>query len=513
MSAVGDAGSSDGVEAGSDRRDLARGGITSFVGSLISAIMGFALTVVLARILGDAGSGVVLQAIAVFTVVLSFARAGMDSAAVWIMPRLVHSDVGGIRGAISYMFVVSAVSGAICSIIVAVAAPVFAATSHADGGLVAEAVTLAGWFIPLGALQLVAMGATRGLGGVLPYVAVGSVGLPTVRPIAVALVATAGGSFAAVTLAWSFPLPAALIASVFVLRSQIRRHERAAGVTGTWWPKKPLRQQIFRYALPRTLSAGLEQSLIWFDVILVGLISGSATAGIYGGASRFVAAGLVVDSALRVVVSPRFSALLHLNKLRQLEDLYRTAAMWLVLFGAPLYFLLGVFAPVVLGWLGPGFDTGSVALAILCGGAILTFAAGNIHSVLLMSGRSGWGAFNKAVVLAINIIGNLILVPIAGPAGAASAWAFCMLLDAVLAAIEVRRFLGVRLNLTSVGYALLVPILTVGVPAMIVRLLLGATLLGLIVGSVISIVLFLTWCRFDRRRLHLADLALMARSR
>jgi O-antigen/teichoic acid export membrane protein len=491
-----------------ESRGLARGGLVSFVGSAVSAVMGFVLTIVLARTLGDTGSGIVLQAIAVFTIVLSFARAGMDSAAVWIMPRLVGHDPAKVRSALGFMFVATAISGTVCAIGVALASPAFGASGGADGQDVAEAVAIAGWFLPFGALALVALAATRGLGGVVPYVGVGSIALPTVRPVAVLLVAIAGGSYAAVTLAWSLPLPATLIAAVLVLRFQVRRSEARAEVRGRWRATPELRKQILAYALPRTLSAGLEQSLIWFDVVFVGILLGSASAGIYGGASRFVAAGLVIDSALRVVVSPRFSSLLFLGKIDQLESLYRTAATWLVLFGTPVYLILGIFAPVVLRILGPGFDTGSSALAILCAGAILTFAAGNVHSVLLMSGRSGWGAFNKAIVLAINVVGNLVLVPVIGINGAAISWAASMLVDAALASVEVRRFVGVRLSFRTVGYALLVAILSVALPSIAVRLLLGENLAGLVTATAVSIVVFFSWCILDKRRLRLGDLHL-----
>jgi O-antigen/teichoic acid export membrane protein len=496
-----------------DSTNLARGAIAGFAGAATSAAMGFVLTVVLARSLGDTGSGVVLQAIAVFSIVLSLARAGMDSAAVWIMPRLALHDPSRIRSALAVMFLATAASGALCGAATVALAPTFALTGDSHAHDVANAVAVAGWFLPVAALLLVGLAATRGLGGVLPYVAVGSIGLPVVRPILVGLVAAGGGSFVAVTLAWAAPLPVALIAAGLVLRVQVRRHERAAGVRGRWRPDSSLRRSIAAYALPRTLSAGLEQSVIWLDVVLVGILAGSASAGVYGGASRFVAAGLVIDTALRIVVATRFSTLLFQGKVAEVQALYRVAATWLVLFGTPIYLVLAVFAPVVLQLLGPGFDKGSTALVILCAGGILGFTAGNIQSVLLMSGRSGWAAFNKAIVLGVNVAGNLVLVPLIGINGAAVSWALSMLIDAALATVEVRRFVGIRLDARAVAYALLVPVVTVGIPALSLRFTVGGNLAALLVAIPLCGALFLAWCALDRRRLHLHDLALLARRR
>ncbi|WP_082716669.1 flippase [Microterricola viridarii] len=494
-----------------DTRRLAREGTASLLGSAISATMGFALIVVLARTLGDAGAGVVLQTIAVFTIVLSLARAGMDSAAVWIMPRLASHNPAAIRGTLTSMLLITAVLSTVCGALTVALAPQLAQLGDSHASDVADAVALVGWFLPAGALVLVALAATRGLGGIVPYVSVGSIGLPVIRPIAVWAVAIAGGSYASVALAWAAPLPLALVAAAFVLRVQVARHERTAGVRGSWRVDPAIRRSVVAYALPRTLSAGMEQSLIWLDVLIVGIIAGSAAAGIYGGASRFIAAGLIIDTALRIVVATRFSSLLFQEKYGEVQALYRIAARWLVLLSAPIYVVLAVFAPVVLGWLGPEFEQGSTALAILCVGAILTCTTGNIQSVLLMSGRSGWAAFNKAVVLALNVGGNLILIPLIGVNGAAITWAFSMLVDAVLAVIEVRHFIGIRMEFGTIAYALLIALTTFGIPAIAFRLSLGATLPALALSLAVSALLFVGWCALDRDRLQLRDFALLAR--
>jgi O-antigen/teichoic acid export membrane protein len=490
----------------SNSRSLAGSSLVSFAGSAISAIMGFALTVVLARTLGDAGSGIVLQAIAVVTIVLSVARAGMDSAGVWLLPRLAVDDPARVRGAVVFMVASAAGTGVVCAALVALLTPAIAAGTALPAEAVA-AITLAGWFIPAGSALLVALAATRGLGGVLPYVAVGGIALPTARPVLVFVVALSGASYAAVTLAWAFPLPVALLAALLVVRSQVRRRETRARVVGSLRVDPTTRRLLLGYALPRTVSAVFEQSVIWLDVVIVGIVLGPAAAGIYGAASRFVTVGLVVDSALRVVVAPQLSALLHVGDSAGVQVLYRRAAAWLVLFATPAYLLLALYPNAVLGILGNSFLAGAATLQILCVGAILTFLAGNIHSVLLMSGRSGWGATNKAVALAINIAGNVALLPLIGIVGAAISWAASMLVDALLALVEVRRMLGIRAELRVVGYALAVPLVTIAIPAFAVRSVLGESLLSLALSAVLGGAALLVWCRLDRNRLQLNGIA------
>lgn len=489
--------------ASSPRGELARGGALSFAGSAVSAVMGLVLIVILGRLLGDAGSGIVLQAVGIFTIALGVARFGMDSAAIWILPRQLEDQRQLLRPTGAFLLIMSAVVGLVCSAVLFVG--ILIAEAQSPGDDVAAALRTIVWFLPVASVMLTALSATRALGKVDAYVLVGNVALPTLRPIAIAVAVGLGAGAVAASFAWALPLLPAAIAAVAVMLVQLRRQGRTSepGFLRSDVPKRTL-----QYALPRVVSSALEQLLIWLAVIIVGAIAGPAAAGVYGSASRFVAAGMIVDTALRVVVSPMFSRMLHRKDTGELESVYRTATVWLVLFSTPVYILLAVFAPVALSLLGESFADGQSVLIVMSVGSIVTFLAGNIHSVLLMSGRSGLAALNKAVAVAVNVGLIYLLVPLWGITGAAVAWAVACALDAVLASLQVRFVLGLRVSPLAGIYPLIVAIVTIGVPAAAFRLLFGATWLGLIATVVVGAALFLAWCRFDRRRLHLDQLRL-----
>jgi O-antigen/teichoic acid export membrane protein len=138
--------------------------------------------------------------------------------------------------------------------------------------------------------------------------------------------------------------------------------------------------------------------------------------------------------------------LLHRGDIAGAQSLYRSTTRSLILLAVPVYVLLAMFAPLALDLLGPGFESAAVPLAVLCAGAIVSFCAGPVHSVLIMGGRSGLAAANKAVVLALNVALDIVLVPTLGLLGAAIAWSACMVLDCALAAWQVRRVHGISLD-------------------------------------------------------------------
>nr|WP_314845524.1 oligosaccharide flippase family protein [uncultured Microbacterium sp.] len=483
------------------RGELARGGALSFVGSAVSAVMGLVLIVVLGRLLGDAGSGIVLQAVGAFTIALGVARFGMDSAAIWILPRQLEDEHHMLRPTGTFLLVISAIAGVVCAGVLLVGALVV--ESQNPGDEVASAIRSIVWFLPVASVMLTALSATRALGKVTAYVLVGNVFLPTLRPVAIAVVIGIGAGSVGAAFAWALPLLPAAIAAVAVLLFQLRRLGRRSqpGFLSSGVPRRTL-----AYAVPRVVSSGLEQLLIWLAVIIVGAIAGPAAAGVYGSASRFVAAGMIVDTALRVVVSPMFSRMLHRDDTVGLESVYRTATVWLVLFSAPVYILLAVFAPVALSLLGDSFADGQTVLVVMSIGSIVTFLAGNIHSVLLMSGRSGLAAWNKAIAVGVNVALIYLLVPLWGITGAAVAWAFACALDATLASVQVRFVLKLKVSPLPGLYPLLVAAVTIGIPAIAFRVFAGATWFSLIGAAVVGAGFFLLWCRIDRRRLHLDDL-------
>ncbi len=488
------------------RRDLARGGMLSFFGSASSAFLGFVLTVVISRLLGASGAGVVFQATGVFAVVMAFAKVGMDSTAIYLLPRVRLDAPEKVRSTVvAFSLAAIAVSLVLVAVLEMLAPIIW------PGAGVSDSVRAVLIFVPVGALLLIASAVLRALGSVKEYVWVANIAVPALRPPLVAVAAVATGSALVVCVAWAVPLALMVVVAGLLVVRHVNRLE--VDNRGQVWPDSQQWRQIISFAAPRTLSAGLEQALIWVDVLLVGWLVSDQAAGVYGGAARFIQAGLLVDAALRVVVSPKFSALLHQNKEAEVRELYVTATMWLVLVASPVYVLMAVFSPVFLSLLGPDFVDGAASLSILAVGMTLTFLAGNIHSLLIMSGRSGWAAVNKAVVLAINVVGNLLFLPSFGIVAAAAVWTVSMLIDALLAAIEVYVFLHVKIRITEVLLPLLVVLMSFGLPSVMASAFLGQSVISVVVSLGTGGVLFLGGCALLRQQLHVDGLVSMFRSR
>ena len=496
-----------------DLRSAARGGLFTVAGAATSTAMGFVLTMLLAHELGAAGAGVVQQAIAAATIALALARLGMDTTAVWLLPRLRRQDPASVRGACTTIVGLSALGGAL---VTAAWLGLDALSGRPLLGdvRVDQAFTAVAWALPFGAVMLTALAATRGFGNVVPFNLIGNIAVPGLRPVVVGLVCLMGGSAVAAAWGWAVVLPPAAALAVLVLARRVRAEEqRRDDGSGSWRSTGALRRQVLGFGLPRTVSTMLEQSLAWLDVILVGILLGPAAAGIYGVASRFVAGGQVVMTALRIVVAPQFSARLAMGEKAEAQHLYAVTSTWIVVCGAPVYLLLACFAPSILALPGGEFVEGDGAMVVLCLGGLALLSGGNIQSLLLMTGRSGWALVDKLVVVTVSVTGNLVLIPVWGITGAAATSSACWALDGLLAAVQVRRFTGISPSLRRIGGGLALAFAVTASAALAGLALSGQSLTGLAVAAALTALGMLGAAYAARGPLHLDELSGLLRRR
>jgi O-antigen/teichoic acid export membrane protein len=252
---------------------------SQLVGAGVSAFLGFGLHLLLARTLGDRDYGIVLQVIAIFSIALSFGRLGMDSAAVWTCARSLSITRSRLHSAVRMMLWSTVAGCVVAAAAVSGAGWWLRSSGDSDAREIGTALLASGWALPFAGLVLVVLSASRGLGAIKPYVLLGSVGLPLVRISGAAIAAWVGWRVVGQSFVWAAAPAIVVVIALPVLRTQLRLAHSADVAESE---EVGSRREIRRYAVGRTISAGLEQGLLYLDVVLVGVLAGSAAAGVYG---------------------------------------------------------------------------------------------------------------------------------------------------------------------------------------------------------------------------------------
>ncbi len=192
------------------------------------------------------------------------------------------------------------------------------------------------------------------------------------------------------------------------------------------------------------LIAGVAMTVLnMTDTIMLGLFSSPVSVGQYNAASRLAGSlGIILFSVNNILVPKIGKSFAAGNKLKfstQVETGI-SLAFWPTLLAAGI---LLIFSSEILSIFGKEFQEGCVILRILAVGALINALSGPVGWVLCMSGHEA--LFQRVLLVAagLNIILNLILIPLYGAVGAALTTTVCTALWNVVSAVIASRKLGV----------------------------------------------------------------------
>lgn len=388
------------------------------------------LALVVSHGLGVHGSGVFFACVALFTILSNILKLGADTALVRFLAR---TGPGGrarslLRTGVIPPLVASLV---VAGILLVAARPI----AHALIGGGSRNVMLVAAGLPLATVTLVLLGATRGLGTVVPFVGVEQIGKPLLRVAFVGAVVVLGGSGLAAFVGWIVPVFVGLVVTAFALLRELRR-------PGPLWQEPT--GDFWRFAAPRAVASSFEIVSVWIGVLLLSALSSSADAGVFTAAGRYVAVGGMAMLAIRLAVAPELSRLLAAGRIGEAERIHRQCTVWIVLSSWPIFLFGAVFAPAVLTLFGGGFRRGATALMILALANLVNLAVGNAQTVLLMVGRSSLNMLNTGAALLCQVGLGVALIPHFGVTGAAIGAGVGTVVDNVLSAVQVRQTVGIR---------------------------------------------------------------------
>lgn len=247
--------------------------------------------------------------------------------------------------------------------------------------------------------------------------------VPRTGPVAVGLHATAA--------------TAACIAGIWLLRRALPSELTAAGVTyrtRTWLVQ----------AMPFVWILGMNVIMLHTDVILLGLLDGSEAAGIYRAANQMASFVAFPLTAVSMALAPAIARLYAQNDRAALQRSATRAAHAILLMALPVASVLFLFGESILTVFGDRFAAGSTALAILSVGFLLNAAMGVSGYLLIMTKHEKAAAVAFAASAGLNLVGNLVLIPLFGVDGAAAATALSVIVVSIAFAWLVYRKLGIQ---------------------------------------------------------------------
>jgi O-antigen/teichoic acid export membrane protein len=196
-------------------------------------------------------------------------------------------------------------------------------------------------------------------------------------------------------------------------------------------PSDPQERPSLRYGLKLYLANILAFLNYRLDILLVNWFVGPGGAGIYAAAVRLAEQLWLLSGATQIVLLPRLAALHRAEGTRR--QLTPIIARWITMAGL----MMAIALALTSDWIVPlAFgveyaETATVLLWLLPG--VVAYSCVNVLSPdLLARGRPDLNGWTAGAALAINIVGNLILIPFYGVIGAALASTLAYLAAALI---------------------------------------------------------------------------------
>lgn len=429
-------------------RDIVKSASTVYIGLFLELIIAFAAQVLAARHLSVSGFGGLTTGTALLDIGAIVGGLGLAAGLTRYLPRIGDAEK---RTLTAVTIGITAVVSVVCGAFVVLNAR-FIATSVFGEPSVAVSLQIFGAAIPFSALLSVAIGGIRGQKESLYQVFVKNIVHPIARFALVFVAVLYGLGQAAIASAYALPYVLSAVLALVLLHRTLPK---------TWGSvDRGLVESVTRYSLPFTISniSGFVYRSI--DIFLILFIMSSTDVGIYGVAYAAVSFMGMFSTAFNYLASPIASEFDQAGDPEELLSLFGAVTRWLVVLSICGLIPLGVFATEFITVIySSQYASGGTALTILAVG----FAVKNVlsihNSILEGLGRSKLLSYNSIAAALVNVLLNLVLIPVYGIVGAAVATGLSFVLRDGLAVYQVRSSIGsVPVSRNSAG------LVAVGIP-------------------------------------------------
>lgn len=410
-----------------------------FLGKLLSYVLTFGSSIILARLLGPASLGQFTLGFLLVQIAGNIGKLGFESSMIRFIPI---QDIDINKKMIKDCSLLSLAA----SLTIGIGIYLFANSISIALYHTAEMTGVLKTFIillPIFSLYGVLSASIRGLNRADVEFIITSVVTPLFFIMGLVPVFLIGeriaGAIWARTLSYFIPL-------VFMLMILRRAYpELISSKTNKYDFKK-----LVKFTLPM-LTIGLMYFLLGqIDIIMLGFFLDVETVGIYSVAVRI---SIMIAVSLEVVTrtfEPEISRLSQMKSVETLGNLLKVLTKWIFYLSLFLTALVYIFRVEVLRLFGESFTMGSTALVILSAGQLFNALTGPTGKILVMSGKQNWEVMNSVCIILLNVVLNVILIPRFGINGAALGTAISLSTINIMKVLEV--FKEFRIHPYSMSY-------------------------------------------------------------
>jgi len=410
---------------------VARGAALILAGLAAARILNWAYRIVLARAGGMGEFGVLFLAVSTIAVAGTVASLGLEYGVARFVPLYLGSgDRGSLRACLRFSLLLAALSGAVATAVLYLAAvPLAGAMSGTEN--LAAALRVSALCLPFYVVGRVLVKAVVAFQKIEYRVGVYQVFNPLVKLLLTLVLV--GFGLGAVGALEAYLAAEVLSSAALWLILEKKVFPVLAGDSHPVGPSAFSPRVLLAYSLPLFLAGFLDIVMSYTDAFMTGHFMDEAAVGLYGAAATLasvVALGTeLVNPMFLSIVTRQWAA----GEQEALRDTFNNNNRWFLYLTLPLLAgSLFLARPLMVLLWGTAFAAGAMALVILVMGRFMYCIENTSLLLLSMHGAGGYILGVNLGVAGLNVALNWWLIPRFGIEGAAAATCLSLTLHAAL---------------------------------------------------------------------------------
>lgn len=417
---------------GAHMREVIQGGAITFMARGGGTLLGFLFNLLLAKLLGAAGSGVFFLALSFVLCFEALGRLGLEWSLVrYTASAVVQQNWGELKGIYVQSIKICAVATAILTFMLLLSAGWIGQLFNKPE--IVQPLLVLSWAVMPIALARLMAASLRGL-----KLTFKSQMVESIFPIGSALLLTYPLALLSGVSGVAIAYLAGWIITLFV---GWRLYQHATSGFANAKPSFPLRTLLTSsFSLVWITISGLLMNQ--FAIFVLGVESEPAEVGIFNVAMRTSLVLTFVLLAANNILLPKFSEIISVGNKADLEKMARNSVTIMSLMVVPICFVIVLFSSQIMGWFGADFRSGAMALEIMAYGQLVNVLTGPAGDLLIMGGHERLTRFITILALLVNMLLCIVLIPNFGLEGAAVAVACSSVLQSLVCLFMVRKHFG-----------------------------------------------------------------------
>ena len=279
------------------------------------------------------------------------------------------------------------------------------------------------------------------------------------------------------------------ILSYYICRTKISEIFNFGKKTNNLGNKKVFRE-MFSYSWPFIFYGVVVSIFYWIDSFMIGILRTIDDVGFYNVAVPIASLLLLPLDLFRQLFSPLVTKEYSKGNMETVKQLSQQVGKWIFMMSAPFFVLLILFPGTFINILfGAEYLVAENALRFLAAGVLFSAIFGISEDLISMKGKSKLILINVSVTAIINIILNLIFIPLYGITGAGFATMISMIILNLLFVFQSYKSLSIIPLRRKVWNISLILIVSAG-SLLLIKSFIGTDLLSLAIGGIFFISLY-----------------------